>query len=164
MPFTSVSLPNPASPPKSACRIDQCSIHDFYFIVVADTHRACTLLSIGLRPPLACCCSGGRHARAIAGVKVHQLLEGVIFLAKTSSVHHERSSYPIICMHGVGETGPLSQGSRSVVCPFPSGLPMSHRAGYSALGRESQLLQAFLTGYSHLALRIYPGPPLGSVD
>ncbi len=41
---------------------------------------------------------------------------------------------------------------------------MSHQDSYSASGRESQLLQAFLTGYSHLALRIYPVPPLGDVD
>ncbi len=47
---------------------------------------------------------------------------------------------------------------------FPSGIPISHRATYSVLGREVQLLQAFLTGYSYLALRVYPVPPLGSVD
>ncbi len=41
---------------------------------------------------------------------------------------------------------------------------MSHRATFSVLGRESQLLQAFLTGYSYLALRIYPVPPLRNVD
>ncbi len=51
-----------------------------------------------------------------------------------------------------------------MICLFPSGLPISHRAAHSALGMESQLLQAFLTGYSYLALCIYPVPPLGSVD
>ncbi len=41
---------------------------------------------------------------------------------------------------------------------------MSQRAAYSASGREVQLLQAFLTGCSYLALRVYPVPPLGRVD
>ncbi len=58
----------------------------------------------------------------------------------------------------------LCSGSRLVVCPFPSRLPISHRAAYTASERESQLLHAFLTGYSHLALRVYPVPPLGNVD
>ncbi len=39
-----------------------------------------------------------------------------------------------------------------------------HRDVYSVSGREVQLLQAFLTGYSCLALRFYPVPPLGNVD
>ncbi len=35
---------------------------------------------------------------------------------------------------------------------------------YSVSGREAQLLQAFLTGYSCLALRFYPVPPFRNVD
>ncbi len=41
---------------------------------------------------------------------------------------------------------------------------MSYRDVYSVSGREAQLLQAFLTGYSCLALRLYPVPPLRNVD
>ncbi len=44
------------------------------------------------------------------------------------------------------------------------GLPASHRAAYSAYGREAQLLQAFRARLSCLALRFYPVPPLGNVD
>ncbi len=71
----------------------------------------------------------------------------IIFPTKMGSIRQERPSYPIICVHRGGKTGPQFPGL-GVSLSFPTGLPVSHRAAYSASGQEVQLLQAFLTGYS----------------
>ncbi len=87
----------------------------------------------------------------------------IVFLAKMGSIRQEWPSYPVICMHWGGKTGSQFPG-------LGCGLVLSiGAAGVSlhrlfCIRREVQLLQAFLTGHSYLALRLYPVPPLGIVD
>ncbi len=75
----------------------------------------------------------------------------IIFPTKLGSKCQERPSYPIICVLWGGKAGSQFLCLGGVfVCS--SGLTASHRDAYSVSGREAQLLQAFRTGYSCLAL------------
>ncbi len=87
----------------------------------------------------------------------------IIFPTKIGSICQERWSYPVIRVLRGGKAGSQFPGLGGVFVSLP-GLPVSYRDVYSVSGREVQLLQAFLAGYSCPALRFYPVPPLRNVD
>ncbi len=64
-------------------------------------------------------------------------------------------------MHREGEIGLLSHGIGSWLSPARLGLSAYHRAPNTASGRESQLLQAFLTGKLLVWPCLYPASLLG---
>ncbi len=108
-------------------------MHDCYFVFVAATHRACTLLSSGLPPPIARCCIEGRKYR---GSKISKSSSPKWkSFSERKWVLYVRNGHHILSSACTGEERQarsfrVSGDSLSV----SSGLPISHQAAHSASG------------------------------
>ena len=87
----------------------------------------------------------------------------IIFPTKMGAIHQERPSYPIICVHRRGKTGPQVPGLGGEFVSF-TGTPGILPGRLFCIGKGGTATACIPDRVSYPALRVYPVPPLGRVD
>ncbi len=87
----------------------------------------------------------------------------ITFPTKMGSIHQERPSYPIICMHQGRKTGPQSPGLGGEFVSF-AGTPGILPGCLFCIGKGGTATAGIPNRVSHPTLRVYPVPPLRRVD
>ncbi len=119
--------------------------------VVAATRQTYTLLFNTHHPPIVCAAVAGTcritPLRELKFFKSTNLRGG-----RLSARHRKLAPNTNICTHRAGEIGLLSECVGSGLSSLFGAPDVSNRVAHSSSGRESQLLQTFLTGNSWFGL------------